>query len=164
MLLLLFSLCVISDSLRHHELQHARLPSLSLSPWVHSNSCPLSQWCHPTTSSSVIPFSSCLQSFPASGSFPMCRLFASGGQSIEASTSVLPMSIQDWFPLRLEIWLDFLAVQGILKSLLQHHSSKASILRHSAFFTVQLSHLYMTTGKTITDYMELCQQSYVSAF
>jgi len=190
----------------------ASLPSPT--PWVYSNSCPLSQWCHPTISSSVVPFSSCLQSFPTSGSFQMSQLFASGvcvkslsrvwlsaipwtvarqaplsmefsrqeywsglpfpfpgdlpnpdikprsptlqadalsseppgkppgSQSIRvsASTSVLPMYIQDWFP--------FLAVQGTLKTLLQHHSSKASILWHSAFFILQLSNPYMTTGKT----------------
>ena len=107
----------------------------------------LSQWCYPTISSSVIPFSSCLQSFPASGSFPVSQFFILGGQSIgvSASASVLSMNIQDWFPLG----LDLLAVQGILKSLLQNHSSKASILQCSAFFIVQVSHLYMTTGKTI---------------
>ena len=84
------------------RLQHARLPCTSPSPGACSNSCPLSQWCHPTISSSVVPFSSCLQSFPASGSFPMSQLFASGGQSIGASAaSVLPMNIQAWFPLEL---------------------------------------------------------------
>ena len=111
------------------------------------NPCPLSRWCHQTISSSVVPFSSCPQSFPASGSFPMGQLFASGGQRIgvSASTSVLPMNTQDWSPL-----VVCLAVQGTLKSLLQHHSSKASILQCSAFFIVQLSHPYMTTGKTTT--------------
>ena len=98
---LLFSCSVVSDSLQPHELQHARLPYPPPSPGVCPNSCPLSQWCHPTISSSVVPFSSCLQSFPASGSFLMSQLFASGGQSIGASTSVLPMNIQDWFPLGL---------------------------------------------------------------
>ena len=90
---------------------------------------------------SVIPFSSCLQSFPASGSFLVSEFFASGGQSIgvSASASVLPMNTQDWISFRMN-WLDLLALQGTLKSLLQHHSSKASILQHSAFFTVQLSH------------------------
>ena len=143
-----FSHSVVSDSLRPHGPQHTRLSCSSPTPRVYSNSRPSSQWCHPTIS---VPFSFHLQSFPASRSFPMSQFFTSGGQSIgaPASASVLPMNIQDWFPLRLEIWLDFLAVQGILKSLLQHHSSKASILRHSAFFTVQLSHPYMTTGKTI---------------
>ena len=100
---LLFSHKVVSNSLRPHGLQHARPPCPSLSPGVCSNSCPLSRWCHPTISSSVIPFSSCLPSFPASRSFPMSWLFTSGGQSIgaSASASVLPMNIQDWFPLGL---------------------------------------------------------------
>ena len=92
---------VVSNSLRLHGLQHAGLPCPSPIARVCSNSCPLSQWCHPTISSYVIPFSSCLQSFPASGSFPMSQLFASGGQStgVSASASVLPMNIQGWFPL-----------------------------------------------------------------
>ena len=146
--LLLFSCSVVSYSLRPHELQHARLPCPS-SPGACSNLCPLSKWCHPTTSSSVVPFSSCLQSFPASGSFQMRQFFASGGQSIgvSASVSVLPMNIQDWFPLGLIVF-DLLSVQGNLRSPLQHHSLKASILWHSAFFMVQLSHPHMTTGKT----------------
>ena len=98
-----FSCSVVSDSLRSHGLQHARLPCPSPTPGVYSNSCPLSQWCHPTISSSVTPFSSCPQFFPASGSFPVSQLFASGGQSIGVSAlaSVLPMNIQDWFPLGL---------------------------------------------------------------
>ena len=98
---LVFSHSVVSDSLQLHGLQHARLSCPSLSPGVCSNSCPLSRWCHPTISSSVVPFSSCLLYFPASGSFPMCRPFASGGQSIRASASalVLPMNTQGWFPL-----------------------------------------------------------------
>ena len=110
---------------------------------------PLSWWCHPTISSSVVHFF-CLWSFPASGSFPVSQFFASGGQSIgiSASASVLPMNIQDWFPLEL-IGLISLIVQGTLKSHLQHHSSKASVLRHSTFFMVKLSRLYMTTGKAI---------------
>ena len=96
----LFSRSVVSDSLWPHELQHARLPCPSSTPRAYSNSCSLSQWCHPTISSSVIPFSLCLQSFPASGSFPMSQFFASGGQRIglSASSSILPMNIQDWFP------------------------------------------------------------------
>jgi len=144
-----FSHSVVSDSLRPHGLQHARPPCLSPAPGVHSNSCPLSQWCYPTISSSVVPFSSYLQSFPASGYFQMSQFFASGGQSIgvSASASVLPMNIQDWFPLGWTGWISLL--QGTLKSLLQHHSSKASILRCSAFFIAQLSHPHMTTGKTI---------------
>ena len=98
-----FSRSVVSDSLRLHGLQHARLPCPLPTPRTFSNSCPLSRWCHPTISSSVIPFSSCLQPFSASGSFPMNQFFASGGQSIGASASgsVLPMNIQDWFPLGL---------------------------------------------------------------
>ena len=101
-LLFLFSCSVLSDSLRSHGLQHTRLPCPSPSPGVYSNSYPLSRWCHPTISSSFIPFF-CLQSFPASGSFPTSRLFASDGQSTGASTSasVLPMNIQDWFLLGL---------------------------------------------------------------
>ena len=93
----------MSDSSQPHGLQHTRLPYHPLSPGVCSNSCPLSWWCHPTISSSVIPFSSCLQSFPASGSFPMSQFFTSDGQSIGASAlvSVLPINIQDWFPLGL---------------------------------------------------------------
>ena len=104
-LLLLFSCSVVSNSLRPHELQHARLPYPSPSPRAFSNSCPLSRECHLTISFSVDPFSSCLQSFPTSGSFPMSWLFASGGQSIGASSSVLPMNIQDWFPLGLTGWI-----------------------------------------------------------
>ena len=139
----------MSDSLKPHGLQHTKLPCTWLTPGTCSNSWPSSWWFHPTISSSVIPFSSCLQSFLASGSFQMSQFFASGGQSIgvSASASVSLMNIQDWFPLG---WTGLiLAFQGTLKSLLQHHSSKASILRCSTFFIVQLSHPYMTTGKTI---------------
>ena len=145
-----FSHSVVSDSLRPHESQHARPPCPSPTPRVHPNSCPSSQWCHPAISSSVVPFS-CPQSLPASESFPMSQLFTWGGQSIGVSAlvSVLPKNTQDWLiSLRMD-WLDLLAVQGTLKSLLQLHSSKASILRRSAFFTVQLSHPYMTTRTTI---------------
>ena len=143
-----FSFSVVSDSLRCHEPQHARPPCPSPTPGVYPNSCPLSRWCHPAISSSVIRFSSCPQSFPASGSFQMSQFFTSSGQRIEilASASILPMNIQGLISFRMD-WLDLLAVQGTLKSLLQHHSSKASILRHSAVFIVQLSHPYMTTGK-----------------
>ena len=141
----------MSNSLQPHGLQHARPPCPSPTPGVYSNSSPLSRWCHPTISSSVVPFSSCLQSFPASGSFQMSQLFESGDQSIgvSASTSVLPMNTQDWSPLGWTGWIS-LQSKKTLKSLLQHHSSKATILQHSAFFIVQLSHPYMTTGKTIT--------------
>ena len=144
-----FSCSVVSDSLRPHELQYARLPCPSPFLRICSNSSPLSRWCHPTIFV-CRPFSSCPQSFQALGSFPMSWFFMSGGQSIgaSASASVFSMNIQDWFPLG---WtgFDLLAVQGTLNSLLQHHSSKASILWRSAFFIVHLSHPYMTTGKTI---------------
>ena len=102
-----FSRSVVSDSLQPHGLQHARPPCPSPTPGVYSNSCPLSRWCHPTISSSVIPFSSRLQSFPASGSFPVSQFFPSGGQStgVSASASVLPMNIQDWFPLGWTDWI-----------------------------------------------------------
>ena len=98
-----FSHSVMSDSLRPHGVQHTRLPCPSPTPGAYSNSCSSRRWCHPTISLSVVPFSSHIQYFPASGSFPMRRLFTSGGQSIgaSASASVLPMSIQDWFPLGL---------------------------------------------------------------
>ena len=145
----------MSNSLQSHGLQHARLPCPSPTPRACSNSCPLNQWCHPPISSSVIPFSTCLQSFPASGTLPMSRLFALGGQSIgaSASASVLLMYIQDWFPLGLTGLISLLS-KG-LSSLLQYHSSKALILQHSAFFMVQLLHQYMTTGKTVIfDYMD----------
>ena len=140
----------MSDSLQPHGLPHARLPCPSPTPRTCSNSFPSSWWCHPTSSSSVVPFFSCLQSFPASGSFPMRQVFASGGQNIEisASASILPMNIQDWFPLGWSGWIS-LQSKGLSRVFLQHHSSKASILWHSAFFMVQLSHPYMTTGKTI---------------
>ena len=130
-----FSHSVLSDSLRPHESQHARPSCPSPTPGVYPNSCPLSRWCRPTISSSVVPFSSCPQSFPASGSFQMSQLFASGGQSIEvsASTSVLPMNTQDWSPLGWTGWIS-LQSKGLSKSFVQHHSPKASILRCSAFF------------------------------
>ena len=104
-----FSRSVMSDSLRPHGLQHARPPCPSPTPGACSNSCPLSQWYYPTISSSVVPFSSCFQSFPALGSFPMSQFLASGGQSIRASASasVLPLNIQGWFPLRLTGWISF---------------------------------------------------------
>ena len=129
----------------------ARQASLSITIfWVHSDPCPSSQWCHPALSSSVVPFSSCPQSLRTSGTFPMSQLFTWGGQNtgISASASFLPKKSQGWSPSE---WtgLDLLAVQGTLKNLLQHHSSKTSVLWHSAFFTVQLSHPYMTTGKTV---------------
>ena len=145
-------------SLRPNEPQHVRPPCPSPTPGVYPNPCPLSWWCHPTISSSVVPFSSCPQSSPASGSFQMSQLFTSGGQSIgaSASASVLPMNTQEWYALGWTGWISLLSM-GLSKSLLQHHSSKASILQCSAFFIVQLSHLYTTTGKTIA----LTRQTFV---
>ena len=143
----------MSNSLQPHELQHARPPCPSPTPRAYSNSCPLSQLYHPTISSSVSPFSCRLQSFPASGSFPMSQLFISGGQSIGASVLSSSISPSNEYSGLISFrmgWLDLLAVQGTLKSLLQHHSSKASILQRSAFFEVQLSHPYMTARKTTT--------------
>ena len=143
-----FSHSVVLDSLQSHGPPHARPPCPSLTPWVHPNPCPLNQWCHPTISSSVVPCSYCPHSFPASGSFQMSQLFPSDGQSI-GSFSISPSSEHPGLiSFRID-WFDLLAVQGTLKSVLQHHSSKASILLSSAFFLVPLSHPYMTTGKTI---------------
>ena len=129
-----FSRSVMSDSLRPHESQHTRPPCPSPTPRVYPNSRPLSQWCHPAISSSVVPFSSCPQSLPASESFPMSQLFAWGGQSIGVSAFSISPSKEHpgLFSFRMD-WLDLLAAQGTLKSLLHHHSSKASILWHSAF-------------------------------
>ena len=150
---LLFSHSVMSNSLWTHRLQHTRLPYPWLSSRVYSNSCPLIWWCHPTVLSSVIPFSSRLQSFPASGSFPMSQLFASGGQSIgtPASASVLPMNIQSCISFRID-WFDPVAVQGTLESLLQHHSSKAPILWHSAFFVDHVSSIHDYCSESLCCY------------
>ena len=140
----------MSDSLRPHGPQHARPLCPSPTPGVYSNSYPLSRWCHPNILSSVVPFSSRLQSFPASGSFQMSQLFTSGGQSIGSFSFNISPSNEHSGLISFRIdWLDLLAVQGTRKSLLQHHNSKTSILWHSAFFIVQLSHPYETTGKTI---------------
>ena len=141
-----FSCSVMSDSLRPHGPQHSRPPCPSPTCGVYPNSYPSSQWCHPTISSSVVPFSSHPQSFPASGSFPMSQLFTSGGQSIWISASISPSNEHPGLISFRMDWLDLLAVQGTLKSLFQHHSSKASILWCAAFFIIQLSHPYMTTG------------------
>ena len=130
-----FSRSVMSDSLWPHGPQHARPPCPSPTPRVYSNSCPLNRWCHPTISSCVVPFSSCPQSFSSSGSFQMSQFFSIGGQSIGVSSfNISPSSEYSGLISFSMDWLDVLAVQGTLKSLLQHHSSKASILRCSAFF------------------------------
>ena len=129
-----FSPSVMSDSLRPHGLQHARLPCLSPTPRAYSDSCPLSQWCHPTISSFVIPFSSCLQSSPASESFPMSQLFPSGGQiiGVSASTSVLPMNTQDWSPLG---WTGWISLQS--KGLSRVFSN--TTIQKPQLFSAQLS-------------------------
>ena len=147
LLFLLFNHQVVSNSLQPCGLQHARLSCPLLSPGVCSNSCPLSQWCHPTISSSVAPFS-CTQSFLASGSFSSesalhIRWPKYWSFSISPSNEYTGL-----ISFRID-WCDLLVVQRTLKSLLQHHSSKASILQCSVLFMVQLSQLYMTTGKTI---------------
>ena len=140
-----FSCSVMSDSSRPHELP----PCPSQTPGVHSDSLPSSQWWHPAISSSVVPFSSCPQSLPASVFSNESTLRMRWPKDWSFSFSIIPSKeIPGLISFRMD-WLDLLAVQGTLKSLLQHHSSKASILWCSAFFTVQLSHPYMTTGKTI---------------
>ena len=144
-----FSHSVVSDSLWPHELQHARPPCPSPTPGVHPNSCPSSSWCHPAISSSVVPFSSCPQSLPASGSFPVSQLFTSGGQSIGVSAlaSVLPKNTEDWSPLEWTGWIS-LQSKGLSRVF-----SNTIVQKHQFFGTqlssVQFSHPYMTTGKTI---------------
>ena len=146
-MIVLFSHSVVSDSLRLHGLQHDRLPSPSPTPGACSNSCSSSWWCRPTISSSVVPFSSCLQFFPASGSFPRSQFFASCGQSIgvSVSASVLPMNIQDWFPLE---WTGWISLQSKGLSRLLSSISFKSI--HSS----ALSFLYSPTLTSIHDYWE----------
>ena len=128
-------------------MQHTRLPCPSPTAGAYSNLCLSSQWCHPSISFSVVPFSSRLQSFPESGSFPMNQFFTLGCQSVgvSASESVLPMNIQDWFPLRMTGWIS-LQSKGLSRAF--SNSLKESIIQCSALFIVQLSHPYMTTGKT----------------
>ena len=129
-----FSFSVVPDSLQSHELQHTRPPCPSPTPGVHSNSCPLSQWCHPAISSSIVPFSSCPRSLPASESFPMSQLFASGGQSIGVSAlaSVLPTNTQDWSPLGWTGWIS-LQSKGLSRVF-----SNTTVQKHQ-FFGAQLS-------------------------
>ena len=129
-----FSHSVVSDSLQPHELQHARPPCPSPTPGVHPNPCPFSRWCHPTISTSVIPFSSCPQSFPATGSFQMSQLFSSGGQStgVSTSTSVLPMNTQEWSPLGWTGWIS-LQSKGLSRVF-----SNTTVQKHQ-FFGAQLS-------------------------
>ena len=129
-----FSCLVVSDSSWPHGLQHAKPPCPSPTPGIYSNSCPLSRWCHPTISSSVVPFSSCPQSFPASGSFPLSQLFSSGGQNIGilASTSVFPMNTQDWSPLGWTGWIS-LQSKGLSRVF-----SNTTVQKHQ-FFGPELS-------------------------
>ena len=163
MLLLLFSCQVMSNSLRPHGLQHTRLLFPSTPPGGWPSSCPLNRWCHPTISSSVVLFSFCLQSFPASGSFPGSQLFTSGSQSIGASASVLPMSIQGWFPLGLT------GLISLLSKGLSRVFSSTTVQEHQ--FSV-LSLLYGPTPTQIhdywknhsLDYTDLCWQGDVFAF
>ena len=137
-----FSHSVVSDSLWPHGLQHSRPPCPLPTPRACSNSCPLSQWCHPTISSSVIPFSSCPQSFPASGSFPISQFTHQVAKYWSFSFSISPSNeYSGLISFRMD-WLDLLAVPGSFKSLLKYHTSKASILWCSAFFMVQLSHAH----------------------
>ena len=144
-----FSLSVVSNSLRPHELQYTWPPCPSPIPGVHPNSCPSSRWCHPAISSSVVPFSSCPQSLPASEFSSESALHKRWPKYWSFSFSISPSKEHPGLISFRMDWLDVLAVQGTRKSLLQHHSSKASILWRSAFFTVQLSHPYTTTGKAI---------------
>ena len=158
-----FSHSVVSDSLQPHGLHHARLPCASVSPRICSDSCLLSWWCHPTISSSVVPFSPYPQSFLASGSLPVNQLFASGGQSIWASASVLPMNIQNWFPLGLT---------GLISFQLVNSQKSSSAPRFESINSLVLSLFYGSTFTFVHDYwknhsfdsMDLCQQNDVSGF
>ena len=145
-----FSCSVMFNSLWSHGLQHARPPCPSPIPRAYSNSCSSSRWCYPTTLTSVIPFSSCLQSFPASGSFQMSQFLSSGGLSTGVSSFTISPSNEhpELISFKMD-WLDLLAVQGTLKSHLQYYSSKALIFQCSAFIIVQLSHPHLTTGETV---------------
>ena len=139
----------MSNALWPHGLQHAKFPCPSPTPGACSNSCASSRWCYTTISSSVVPFSSCLQSFPASGFFQWVSFLHQVSKVLELQLQLQSFQYSGLISFRMD-WFDLPAVQGTIKSLLQHHSSKASILWHSAFFMVQHSHLYITTGKTIT--------------
>ena len=160
-----FTRSVVSDTLRSHEPQHARPPCPSPTPGVYPNSCPLSQWCHPTISSSVVPFSTCAQPYPALGSFQMSQLIVSGGQSIgvSASISVHPVNTQDWTSLGWTSWIS-LQFKGLSKVF-----SNTTVQKHQ-FFGAQLSvkfkshiHMWLLENHSF-DYVDLCWQSDVSAF
>jgi len=155
----------MSESLWPHRLQHARLPCLSATPGACSNSCPLSQWYHPNISCSVSPFSSCLQLFPASGSFPTSQFFASGGQRIGVSTSasVLPKNIQDWFPLGLLVWSSRSARDSQESSPTPQFKSINSLVI-SLLYSPTLTYIYDYWKHRSLDQMDICWQSNVSAF
>ena len=157
-----FSCSVMSYSLQPHEPQHSRPPCPSPTPRVHSDSRPSSKWCHPAISSSVIPFSSCLQSFPASGSFPTIQLFASGNQSIRASASasVLPINIQGWFPLELIGWIS-LQSKGLSRLFSNTTVQKYQFLSTQLFLWSN-SHIHTWLLKNHSfDYMDLCWQRFL---
>ena len=160
-----WSRSVMSSSLQSHGLQHTRPPCPSPTPGVYSNSCPLSQWCHQFISSSVVPFSSCLQSFPASRSFPVSQLFASRGQNIGtlASASVLLMNIQDWFPLRLS-GLISLQSKGLSRVFSNTTVQKHQFFGAQPFYCPALTSIHDYWKNHSFDYMDLCWQSDVSAF
>ena len=168
---LLLSCSVMSNSLWSHRLQHARLPCPSPSHGACSNSCTSNWWCHPNISSSVGPFS-CLQSFPvfsnlsqsSPGSFLMNQLFTSGGQSIRASVSALPINIQDWFPLRLTGLISLLSVQGTLKSSPAPQFKSINSWMLSLLFGLTLTSIHDYCINHTFDYTDLCWQSDVSAF
>ena len=153
------------DSLRLHELQQARPPCPSPTPGVHSDSCPLSRWCHPTISSSVVPFSSCPQSFPASGSFQLSQLFTSGGQNIgvSASTLVLPMNTQDWSPLGWTGWIS-LQSKGLLRVFSNTTVQKHQFLVLSFLYSPTLTSIHDHWKNHSLDWTDLCGQTNVSAF
>ena len=155
----------MSDSLWPHESQHTRPPCLSPTPRVYSNSCPSSRWCHPVISSSVVPFSSCPQSLPTSGSFPVSQLFTWGGQTtvVSALASVLSMSTQDWSPLGWTGWIS-LQSKGLSRVFSNTTTQKHQFFGTQLSSQVQLSHPYMTTGKTIALTRQTVWQSNVSAF
>ena len=153
----------MSDSLWPGELQHFRLPCPSLSPWAFSNSFLLSQWCQPTISSSVTPLSSCPQSFPALGSFPMSRFFISGGQSIAASVSILPVSIQDWFPLGWTAWCPCCPRDSQeCFPVSQFESINSSVL--NLLYSPTLTSIQDYWKNHCFDYRDFCQQSNISTF
>ena len=155
----------MSDSLRPHGLQHARLPCPSPTPRACSNSCPSSRWWHPTILSSVIPFSSCLQSFPASESFPVSQFFTSGGQSVgtSASTSVLLMNIHDWFPLGLTDWI-YLQSKGLSRVFSNTTVQNINSLVFSFLYSPTLTSIHDYWKNHSFDWMDLWWQSNVSVF